>query len=221
MVTVPMAVQDFVPVLTTTVALAMMARILGDLNPRVRSAAIAGVALVGAGGVAKATWKLTLAATGANIVVLDRALFWLLAPGFLLLVVVVASHLRSAPGPGVAGTALWATGVWGVGATVAAAAGLDAARLVLLGIATTANLALALLAMRWSRQAGVPAAAWLFAATLALVVVLNGLARSSDPSAAAQWLHQGTNTVAQALFLFATIGLTRAVRAVQAQVESR
>jgi hypothetical protein len=108
-----------------------------------------------------------------------------------------------------------------VGATVAAAAGLDAARLVLLGIATTANLALALLAMRWSRQAGVPAAAWLFAATLALVVVLNGLARSSDPSAAAQWLHQGTNTVAQALFLFATIGLTRAVRAVQAQVESR
>lgn len=200
-----LALEDFVPVALTGLGLWLVASWVGlRWRPAHAVARIAAVA-VAIGGASKATWKLvqSLSDGAIDVVVLDRALFVFLAPGYLaLLILVVAPSRRRAAA--LAPLAVWA---------VALALGWqrwESARLVMLAVAALASLALsAVLAVQASRI-GLRAASILFAVHIPLVLGLTGLGRVADPSVRMQWIDQGINTVAQLCFLLAAGTLVRA-----------
>ncbi|MEU7282255.1 hypothetical protein AB0A69_26280 [Streptomyces sp. NPDC045431] len=198
---VALALEDFVPVVLTGVAAARLVRPVGRAVPRGRTVAAAGAALVFAGGLSKAGWKLTVALDGPDIQPLNKALFPLLALGFLLL----AHALLSVPvaaGPQASRT----PPLWGFAVTwAAAAAGSLALRttmpLMVLTIAavTVCGVRLILLA----RAAGESRAAAATGVWLLGTYALGPLAARPDQSVALQWVEQSCNTLTQAALVYA------------------
>ncbi|MER7106918.1 hypothetical protein [Streptomyces sp. NPDC000229] len=198
---VALALEDFVPVVLTGVAAARLVVPIGRAAPRARAVAATGAALVFAGGLSKAGWKLTVALDGPDIQPLNKALFPLLALGFLLL----AHALLSMPlhdGPGEHRLPpLWGFAV----AWTAAAAGSLALRstlpLMVLTVAavTVCGVRLILLA----RSAGEPRAATATGLWLLGTYALGPLATRPDQSVALQWVEQSCNTLTQAALLYA------------------
>ena len=77
-----LALEDFVPVVLTAVGMWFIVRFVAQRSPSDRALATTGAVFVVAGGASKATWKLIAAIDGADVTVLDRALFPLLTIGF-------------------------------------------------------------------------------------------------------------------------------------------
>jgi hypothetical protein len=179
--TVPLALDDYVPVALAGLGALWLARSTS------RAPAVVGALLVLAGGVCKATWKLLLAVTGDDVPVVDDLLFCLLAPGFALLAWGLVR--REAP---------LALPV-GLSVTAAAASLWLGAPGPLLALAVVGATATGLLALRRALAQDDPAAAVLFGVQLAMAYALVPLAGAGQ-SIAHQWWEQSLNTLGQAAF---------------------
>jgi hypothetical protein len=220
---VPLALEDFVPVLLSAVGFAFIVRLILRHDKASGRWAALGVVLIVAGGLSRAAWKLLFASGGPDLAPLHAGLYPLLAIGFPLLALSIWTarrtddadprHLRIWAPVAVLGTVLVAVTFF---------AGAGAGRLVplvWLAAATVGSASVSLLLFRWARAAGLPRIGWLFVANLAITIALNGLARPADQTEALQWVQQGLNTVNQALFLIAARSLSRRSRELEPSVD--
>jgi hypothetical protein len=224
--TLDLALFNFVPVLLTGVALALLVRLVLRQVPAGRGAgarwprrwAVIGALLVFAGGLSKAAWKLILVSTGQDLAWLAGLLFPLLGPGFVLLA-----------------AALWAAGnrllgrkvpdwlsLSALGLILAAAiavavrtAWLDIPRgwfLPLLLLTTVGNLTLSLVLITLSLRLRLWAGAGLFAVNLAMVLVLPGIAMMEPKTVGVHWLEQSLTAAGSLAFAVAAWSLLRPSR---------
>jgi hypothetical protein len=226
---VPLAVEDFVPVAVSAAGFAFVARALRTVDPAAGRQGAIGAALIVSGGLSRATWKLVYAMGGPDLGWLHAALYPLLAAGFALLALALWGA-RHAWADGSAGGAVrkgathpgrssrsW----WPVPALLAALVavtvllGPGSGRLVpllWLATATIGTGAMALLLGRWARALGRPRLGWAFVGYLVITITLNGLARPAEQTEALQWAQQLVNTANSVLFAFAAHRLAAAAR---------
>ena len=211
-----LALFDFIPVALSAVGLWLLAGILAQALPESRRLLQAAVALVVAGGLSKATWKLIWVLSQADLVLLSNLLFILMAPGMLLLVFHVSAALRVWEGRAVGRPARRAA-LLIVLVAAAALAGAWANPegktwfFILLGAAAVANIVINGLLIRFAWLRGEWLTASLFLFSIALILLLSGLAPVAGPSAAAQWLEESLNVLAQGSFALAVWRLRGAV----------
>ena len=210
---VPLALQDFVPVLISAVGWYFVVRVTAGANVAAGRLAMVGAMLVVLGGLSRAVWKLIFALDGPDISLLHAGLYPLLTAGFLAL----AGALWAASKPRSPGRLAWLGPLVVVAALGVLSWLVDAGngRLVpvmWLGVATIGLfVASGLLALRaWNLgRRGVAA---LFVIGIVATILLNGLARVAEQDEAVQWAEQGLNTVNQLLFAIAAWRLWLAER---------
>ncbi|GIH05460.1 hypothetical protein Rhe02_35270 [Rhizocola hellebori] len=192
-VSVGLAVEDFVPTLLAFLGFVLLApSVLGRL----------GAVLMGAGGAAKSTWKLLHAAWGMDVPWLDDLLFPLLAAGGLLLAVSLHRSLR-----------WWSSPLVIAGALVAALAVVQRSVQPTFVFATVAVVWISILGTVRAAKHGSGLGAALFPVSILAVMALIPLrGHAASGSLAFQWVQQGMNTMAQAVFCIAAVLTYRAVR---------
>jgi len=200
-----LALEDFVPSVLSLFAFLIVARMVRSMDEASGRWALAGGLLVVAGGLSRATWKLALSTTGADLEPLYLALFPALAFGYPTLATATWRAARVAGG-GRARIPAALPGAVAVLVLVPLTAVLwsPESRLVpllWLVAGTIGSAALSLVLARWALQAGRPRLAALLLLNLAITVILNGVARSAQGAEAIQWVQQGINTANQLLFL--------------------
>ncbi|MQY24101.1 hypothetical protein [Nocardia macrotermitis] len=187
---IPLAVEDFAPVLLTAVGVLLLRRTVPDRRTTVTVAA----ALIGCGGLAKATAKLLAALDLGDHAWLRGALFPLLAVGFGLLC------LALPPRP----TPTWLRILVPLLIAACAVGGVlkGAPSVFLVGtmiFATVAGVQL----ISTARARRVALAAVLFAVQLAAFFLLGFLASRDGQTIPLQWVEQLSNTAAQVAFVYA------------------
>ena len=203
-VAVPLAIQDFVPVLVSAVGWYFVVRVVSGVNAAAGRLAAMGAVLVVLGGLSRAVWKLVFALDGPDISVLHALLYPLLTAGFLALAGALWAA-SSARGPG---RVAWIGPLAVVLALGALSLLLDAGsdRLVpvmWLGVATVGLIVVSGLLARRALNLGRRAVAALFIIGIAATILLNGLARVADQNETVQWAEQGLNTLNQLVFAVA------------------
>lgn len=212
---IPLALQDFVPVALSSIGLFFLAELIAAGEGKSRWPALLGAWLVMLGGGTKAAWKLNVALTGANVVWMDNALFILMAPGFILLAYGLwraQRTLRGSPAPLSPWLMPVAAGLAALGAAAIAATLSPATKtwnFILLGATTVANFALSGLAAAQAWRQGQKGVAAMFFVNVALIVILQGLARAGNRAEATQWVEQILNTLSNAAFAWAGFRLSR------------
>ena len=206
--TVPMAIEDFVPVALAGIGFFVLARVMVPRENRVLG--LAGATLITLAGFSKATWKLIMALSdGAqDVIILSGALFVLMAPGFLLL----ASALRvqgAADQPHPSRRAwMWGGGLAVIALGVATALELSGSekggRITLLATMVLANATVLITAARRAWTAGQWGAGWLFIAYLATGFIMGGLGRMPQ-SVGLQWIEQSVNSVGSGLLCLGAV----------------
>ena len=206
---VPLALEDFLPVIFSAIGLYILARMISNMDEDLSPMAFAGVALVTIGGLSKATWKLIIALSDAeiNIQIMDKFLFFGLSTGFILIAYALwyaqRSHFEQKRPKNI-----WLfpalVCVATVGAALYTGTQADPERdspqvwfLILLGMTTIFNFVTLGLAIRQARRQKQMLALALFAINLVAIIVLQGLARTGDRTESSQWIAQITNTIAQ------------------------
>lgn len=188
---VSLAVEDFVPVLLTTMGVLVLYRAIPA-----RGIPIA-AALIGAGGLAKATAKLIAALDGPRLEWLSGMLFPLLTLGFGLLCVTLA---RAATGR----TPRWLAVLVPALTTVCAVGAVVAADPIPMLVSTTVFATLTgIQLIGRARDRGDTVAAALFGGQLLVFFILGPLASRPDQTVTLQWIEQLCNSAAQAAFLVA------------------
>lgn len=200
-----LALEDYVPTLLALAGFWLLGGASQPISPVAAGLGRAGAVLIGLGGAAKSTWKLVLSASGSDWPWLEQSLFPLMATGALLVLWSLTTTLRGRLTP------WWPYALIGV---AVAGTALGTGSLQPAFIAATAGVTLisilgAVLAGRHR--------AWLAVALFALgvVAVTSLVPLRSHPehhTVAFQWLEQGTNTAAQAIFLVAALLTVRAAR---------
>ena len=210
-----LALEDFAPVVLSAAAVWVLSRVCAGLDATAGQYVRASFVLLLVGGLSKPIYKLIFALSdgSADLVVLDEALFWFLAPGFILLAVGLRSASRVDRGGDPRIERAWPVAAAGV---VIAAAGLlafgsDAWFIVLLATATLANIAVVVVLVRWARAYRDTFTAALFAATLVIVFGLAWAAASLEQTTATQWGEQLVSTVSQGLLLWGSVRLSALV----------
>ncbi len=195
--TVPLALDDLVPVVLAGLGAFWLADLVRRRQPDLASVARTGAGLVLLGGLCKALWKLTLAVSDRDITWLADGLFGLLAPGFTFLAwSLLAVRRRRLPLP-------VPVGVLGVGYAAALALETTGPLLAVTVISSTTTGVIALLL---AREGGDLVAAVLFGLQLAMAYALVPLAGSGQ-TLSRQWWEQSLNTVGQAAFAVAAFRL--------------
>ncbi len=206
-VSIPLALEDAVPVALSTAGFVLLARGVRDrVGEATGRAALVAAVLIASGGVAKVSWKLIAAFAGEDVTWLDDLLFPLLALGFSGFVVALLAARRDRAASG----AVWIA-IAIAGAVVAAAVATlgEAGLRVALAVAVVGSLTASGLLIRIALAAGEGRSAAFLAVNVTATLVLAGLARIEDQTLALQWVEQTTNTVSQALFLAAAARLAR------------
>ena len=209
--TLGLALEDFVPVIFSSIGLYFVSRMVTNVNARLGQMATIGFVLVSIGGFLKATWKLTMALTNSqtNLVWLDKGMFMWMSVGFTLLAFALwfMSEIRSGKrkpnriwlGPsvvlGFSLVAILFTGFPDV--TV------NTWRFILLGVMTIGNVVMVVLLIQQARYNNLNKMAWLFLVNIVIVFVLSGLARIPEQSIPLQWTEQLLNTFGQGAFAYA------------------
>lgn len=202
-----LALFDFLPVALSILGLFWLARCMSEVLPDNRRILLAGVALVGAGGLSKASWKLIWVTTQTDVVLLNNLLFILMAPGFIIL----ASHCHSARRCWLGGQRRnheTAVGVilsallLGAAAMIARGDG-NAWFFTLLAGASISNILISSWMINLSWRKRQRATAGLFLLSITLILSLSGLSRISAGSAPLQWLAEILNTFAHGSFALA------------------
>ena len=204
-----LALFDSLPVLVSAFGLYLLANLLARVLPASRAALLTGFALVIAGGLSKAAWKLIWVLTQVNVAVLDSLLFICMAPGMILLAV----HTQAASSRWRGGTATLRPGrnsLLLIVPVLAAAAYLAISQpegrawfFLLLWSTALANIVMSILLIRlsWGWQQRLTAAVFLL--SIVLTLSLSWLARISAGSAPLQWLAEVLNLFATGSFALA------------------
>jgi hypothetical protein len=209
--TLGLALEDFIPVLFSSIGLYFVSRMVKNVDARLGQMATIGFILVSIGGFLKATWKLVMAATETrvNIAWFDKGMFMWMSVGFTLLAFALwfMSEIRSGKrqpnriwlGPsivlGLSFVAILFTGFPDL--TV------NTWRFILLGVMTIGNVVMVVLLIQQARYNNLNKMAWLFLANIVIVFVLSGLARMPEQSIPLQWTEQLLNTFGQGAFAYA------------------
>ena len=220
--TLGLALEDFIPVIFSSIGLYFVSRMVKNVDAHLGQMATIGFILVSIGGFLKAIWKLTMAATNTqvNIAWLDKGMFMWMSVGFTLLAFALwfMSEIRSGKrqpnriwlGPsivlGLSLVAILFTGFPDL--TV------NTWRFILLGVMTIGNVVMVILLIQQARYNNLNTMAWLFLANIVIVFVLSGLARMPDQSIPLQWTEQLLNTFGQGAFAYAAWKLAGTVSAV-------
>ncbi len=188
-----LAVEDFLPTLLAFFGFMLLApSLLGRL----------GAVLMGAGGAAKSTWKLLHAVWAVDVSWLDDLLFPLLAAGGLLLAVSLHRALR-----------WWWWPLVVAGAVAAALAVTQRSVQPAFVFATAVVVWISVLGTVRASKQREGLAAMLFPVSILAVMVLVPLrGHAASDSLAFQWVQQGVNTAAQAIFLLAALLTHRAIK---------
>jgi hypothetical protein len=208
---VALALQDFVPVVLTGIGAACLIRPVGRAAPRAGTTAATATALILAGGLSKAVWKLVVSLDGPDVQPLNKALFPLLAAGFLLLAHALLSLPSPVPSPRGAGRV---PPLWGFAATwtlLGALSLLLASTLPVMVLTIAAVTVCGVRLILLARAAGDTPAASAAGLWLLGMYVLGPLAARPDQSVALQWTEQGCNTLTQAALLIAALRLARSL----------
>jgi len=203
-----LAVTDYVPVALSALALWRVATLGGARAPERLALLRAGVIIVTAGGVVKATGKLILAMDGRDVVLLNQGLFPLLAPGMLLLALGMSAALAGRDRPRTASLIPLALILVAASSIAAGVGAWSVAKPALIAITSAANVALLVILARAAVRDGAQASSALFIASLVGVLALAGMSRALEPTIANQWIEQGSNTLVQGL-LVAAVGSWR------------
>lgn len=209
--TLPLALEDLIPVLGSTIGLLFLARWIRTSDATAGAVALWGVLCVTLGGASKASWKLLVAVTHADgAPFLERSLFGFMAPGFVL----VAVAMLAVTGVAAGGRALRlfsspvASAILVAACFTAAQTGIRAAELVLLSITIIASTTVGVQAIRAARAAGRTVAAALFAFNLTVAFALGAIG-AREQTITLQWTEQILNSVSQSAFAFAAFTLAR------------
>jgi hypothetical protein len=201
--TVTLALEDYLTVVFSALGLALLTRMISQMDRAVGRMALLGTSLAVTGGVLKATGKLVLALGGPNLPVLNLGLFPLIAPGFTLMawaLYQIRRNLRSQPPlrqpwlvPGVLivlfGAAALALGLAG-----------GPWRVVLIAQSTLMNItALVLLIVAaWGRKLWLTGG--LFLISMLVVLAMSHMASLPIQTLTMVWGEQISQTLAQMLF---------------------
>lgn len=194
--TVPMALEDFVPVILAGGAMFVLARVMVPTENR--ALGLLGATLITLGGLGKASWKLIMAMTSSqtDIAILSDALFPLLATGFICLASAMlwTASLSASGARRAVVTSAVLSGVVLMGAlALHTAVSPKAARIALLASMVIGNSTVLITAARRSWAVGNSLSAWLFLVYLATGFVMSGLGRLPQ-SVGLQWVEQSVNT---------------------------
>ncbi|MFQ3661723.1 MAG: hypothetical protein SNJ69_04925 [Chloroflexaceae bacterium] len=219
-VTVPLALQDYMTVIFSALGLAILTRMVFQLNRSLGRMALVGTVLIVLGGVLKASGKLVSAAGGPDVALLHQGLFPLIAPGFTLIawsLYQVRRVFRDQPPlsrPWLVPTVVIV--VFGAGVLALALAG-GPWKVPLILLATVGNVGmLVMLALAaWGRKMWVTGG--LFLVTLLVVLVMSQLANMKEVSIGMIWFEQITQTIAQMLFALAAWNYSQKVEALYAR----
>lgn len=210
-----LALEDFVPVALNAVALWLLARTSLRLDRRAGMYVSASLILLAVGGLTKPTYKLILALSdrASDFAILDDLLFWFLAPGFILLTTglraAFAADQQRASAVGLGGLMVATVVIVAAGSILALDS--DAWFVLLLAVATLANVLAVAVLMRWSSNKQDRWGVAFYAGSLAIVFGLAWAAASLEQTIPVQWGEQLSSTASQALFLTASVRLTRRV----------
>lgn len=201
---VPLALQDFVPVLVSAIGWYFVVRVTDGANAAAGRLATVGAVLVVLGGLSRAVWKLIFALEGPDLSILHAGLYPLLTAGFLAL----AAALWAASRPRAPGRLAWlgplvVVGVLGVISFLLDAGNGRLVPLLWLGVATVGLIVVSSLLARRAWNLNRRGVAALFVIGIVATIMLNGLARVAEQDEAVQWAEQGLNTVNQLLFAVA------------------
>lgn len=216
--TLPLALFNLLPVLFTALAVFVLARLVGDVDPLNQRLAWAGAALILLGGLSKATWKLILVTTGVDLAWLAGALFPLIAPGFTLLAGAVAGvYLQIRGQRRTAWIGHWVGGVvlLVLAMVVVRTVAMEIPRgwfLPLLALVSIANLVLSLLLIATALRLRRKPVAVLFAVNLIMVFALPPIAMMGPDALFLQWLEQILTAVGTAAFALGAYGLRAAAQ---------
>lgn len=221
--TLSLALVDFLPVLFTGLAVYWIACMAHWADPEYVYLPLLGASLVFVAGALKATWKLTVTVTQQDISWMANALFLLMAPGFVLLVVGLWRSRRRLAGQ--AAPAWW----WGLAfGLILLTYGLAAYRtwlapvergwfMPMMSLASLSNITLTILLFVTAWGQGKRGLAFLFTVNLAMVFALIPIAQVEHKSIALHWFEEALTTFGAASFALAaywlyhylTVGRTR------------
>ncbi len=192
-----LALEDFVPSLLALAGFWFLASVAASVVPTTLTAGRVGAVFIGAGGLAKSSWKLIVVTTGADLTWLESLLFPLMAIGSVILLWALFSALRRR-------AIIW----WPFLAVLVIYAGwcLAVGRLQPIFFLATTGVTLvsvcgAILAGR--QREWLPVV--LFGVGIAFVACLVPLrGHPEHDTVTFQWIEQSTNTIAQAALLAAS-----------------
>ena len=209
-----LALEDAIPVILSGVGLFYITRMLLRIDPESGHMGRVGMVLVVLGGCTKVVFKIIMSLSNnqAQIDWLSNVLFWMLAPGFVLLCWALFCGFRVAAGE--SRPKLWTMPlvVIGVPYTLALITLFQdpSSRIwffIFLTVTTVCNVLFLVMLIRRSRSEKLGLAAGLFLVNMILIFVLNGAASALEQTIANQWAEQLTNTASQAAFGYAAYKL--------------
>jgi hypothetical protein len=209
--TLALALEDFIPVIFSSIGLYFVSRMVANVNARLGQMATIGFILVSIGGFLKATWKLIMALTQTqtNIVWFDKGMFIWMSAGFTLLAFALwfVSEIRSGKRKP---NRIWLGPSVVLGLSLAAILftgfpdpNVNTWRFILLGVMTIGNVVMVVLLIQQARANSQNLLAVLFLVNIVIVFILSGLARIPEQSIPLQWTEQLLNTFAQGAFAYA------------------
>jgi hypothetical protein len=220
-----LALFDYIPVLLSTFGLSLLAQLNARVLPASRQLLWAAVALVAAGGLSKASWKLTWVLSQVDVSLLSNLLFILMAPGMVLLAFHTAAASRRWRG-GQAGKPLISS-LLVIVAALAVAGYLSVSQpegrawfFALLATASLANISMSGVLIRLSWGFGQRGTALIFLFSILVILSLSGLSRISAGSAPLQWLAECLNFLAHGSFALAVWRLRQVIPLAGTRVSS-
>lgn len=222
-----MALQDYMPVILSSVGLFFLARMVSRIDLNSGRLAYLGWGLISLGGFNKATWKLIMAATASqtNLVLLDNSLFVLMGSGFLFMGFAIwyaQRQLQDKKPPLLGNVFVIPVVLAALFIGIAAMMGIlrPESRVpffILLGLTTIANFVTGGLVIRQGLQQGNRLVALLFAFNLLAILMLTGMARIEPQTIPLEWAAQITNTISNAAFAFASYKLAQGAESLRQQ----
>ncbi len=207
---VPLALVDFVAFALSTIGFICLTRMIATINRECGVLALVGLLQITLGGFAKALWQILLVTTNTHPVVLNNLQFILLAPGIVCLTWALWNLFRAS-----GRVPVWVVPVIIITAAEGAAAirvlskGGNGWFIVLVGVATVANISASLLLIRESWRRGVTLVAVLFAFNLVVMLGQLGMARIVNRPVTFQWMEHLNNLFAWLAFAYASWKLDR------------
>ncbi len=191
-----MALQNYMPVLLSTLAFYWIAQMLRAKSSVLGNLAMTGVMLAFVGGMLKATWKLSMSLTHADVALFRDGLFPLIGPGFTLMAFAVGSRRVDKQ------AWLWPLLISGAAWVAAAAVAITVpGRMwvyVLMGLTTVANTVFMILLMRESKAQHQTLALILFVINLFGGFAMAGIGAMPNKTLETHWMEQILSTAQNA-----------------------